>query len=145
MYLHRKYDQLPEKYCLEYHTYGKVSNKLLKQCICIENMTYGEIQFGVPHMVKCFSSGSVSCVASPKSAIFCNNKGSRLCSLVQVLCVQLIQQAHFTGQCSENYISKIYITHTFHQYRCSSLNTKQFCGKIGSECHLKPQITQHLH
>ena len=25
-------------------------------------------------MVKCFSSGSVSCVASPKSAIFCNEE-----------------------------------------------------------------------
>lgn len=32
--------------------------------------TSGDIKFGVPHIVLCFSSGEVSCVARPKSAIF---------------------------------------------------------------------------
>lgn len=38
------------------------------------NDTYGEMKLGVPHMVICFSSGYLSCVARPKSAIFCNGK-----------------------------------------------------------------------
>ena len=36
--------------------------------------TYGEMKFGVPHIVKCFSDGKLSLAAKPKSAIFCKAK-----------------------------------------------------------------------
>ena len=47
-----------------------VSSKLF----CNHQHTYGEMQFGVPHIVQCFSFGIDNLAARPKSPIFCRRK-----------------------------------------------------------------------